>query len=65
MTREESSTGFGRVFVDESRLNDCREVYLNRDQPTQPKIAPGIQSTVYPTQRKPYATIEQQLIEIH
>ena len=63
MTRQESSTGFGRVFVDDDLCADCREVYLNRERPTEPKIASGISHTVYPISDT--TPSNQQPIHIH
>jgi hypothetical protein len=66
--RSESSTKTGRVFVNEELCADCREVWLNRERATAPKVAPGIQSTVYPEPTeamKHIVPIHVQLSEIH
>lgn len=66
--RNQSSTKVGRVFVNEDLCNDCREIWLNREKATAPKVAPGIQSTVYPEPTeamKHSASIYVQLTEIN
>lgn len=66
--RSESSTKVGRVFVNDELCADCREVWLNRERATAPKVAPGIQSTVYPETPKVlkhHQPIDVQLEEIN
>lgn len=65
--RNESSTRFDRVFINSDLADDAIEVWLNADKAKEPKVAPNISHTVYPSgQTKLNQTcVTTQLTEIH